>query len=210
MPGSVALVPRAAACAARTNDAAARHVCGLAALLSERVKLLDGELKRQRALLRDVTAARDSLQEDMLQVKAAKKKSDSVSAPVERRVLAAAAAAATWRMPATHTHRARTPPHTPSHTHRAGRRRGSRPPAFRQTWPSSRQRPQTRSPSATQLATAPRRSRPTWTQHHAQPPTRTHGSPARRRRWRTPGASCRTRSRRRRRRRLSSVTAGFS
>ncbi len=50
--------------------------------LTERLKFLESELKEHRQLLASMTQQRDSLQEDMWQMKAAKKQSDEVRATI--------------------------------------------------------------------------------------------------------------------------------
>jgi hypothetical protein len=58
---------------------------------TERIKFLEAEIKSERQALRAMTLARDSLQDDMAHMRAAKKQSDEVS---QQQQLAAAAAAA--------------------------------------------------------------------------------------------------------------------
>lgn len=53
-------------------------MCLHAACGSERLRFLESELKQQRLLLASMTVERDNLQEDMWQIKAAKKQSDEV------------------------------------------------------------------------------------------------------------------------------------
>lgn len=48
-------------------------------VVTERLRFLEAELKDQRQLLATKTAEKDNLQEDMWQIKAAKKQSDEVS-----------------------------------------------------------------------------------------------------------------------------------
>jgi hypothetical protein len=54
------------------------HMFSSSYVLAQRLQFLEGEVKQQRLALRNVTTERDSLQEDMLQIRSSKRQADQV------------------------------------------------------------------------------------------------------------------------------------
>lgn len=54
------------------------HMFSSSYVLAQRLQFLEAEVKQQRLALRSITTERDSLQEDILQIRSSKRQADQV------------------------------------------------------------------------------------------------------------------------------------